>query len=204
MISRRFYHHSINLMRLLLLLHLLLIPLTSITGYSVLLDLNTRVSPSDAYIGTYYFWWTNLTYLPLFFFTVVLLFLLTNNFPSYLVTLTLLVLAYTVYPLELVDYLALNCHYGTSTYGGYGLNTLLTNTMNRYHPFIFYASVSLLGLSILYVYALRGSSTPFNHLTHISAGLKMSWWALLINLSALWMGSWWALQEGTWGGWWNW
>jgi len=32
----------------------------------------------------------------------------------------------------------------------------------------------------------------------------LSWWAVQINLTALFMGSWWALQEGTWGGWWNW
>lgn len=31
-----------------------------------------------------------------------------------------------------------------------------------------------------------------------------SWAGIVLNLTALWMGSWWALQEGTWGGWWNW
>ena len=191
-------------MWLLLLLHFLLTPLASLTGYSLLLDFNTRVSPNDAYAGTYYFWWTNLTYLPLFFFTVVLLFLLSSNRSPYSVWSIFLVLMYTAYPLELVDYLALNAHYGTSTYGGYGLNTLLTNTMNRYHPFIFYVSVSLLALAISYAHTLRGGLTPFVSSTFTATQLKVSWSALIINLSALWMGSWWALQEGTWGGWWNW
>ena len=29
-------------------------------------------------------------------------------------------------------------------------------------------------------------------------------WIFLFNFFALFLGSWWALQEGTWGGWWNW
>ena len=204
MLSKRFYYSSTNLTWLFLLLYFLLTPLASLTGYSTLLDFNTRISPNDAYAGTYYFWWTNLTYLPLFFFTVVLLFLLGSNRSLYSVWSMFFVLMYVAYPLELVDYLALNVHYDTSTYGGYGLNTLLTNTMNRYHPFIFYVSVSLLALAISYAHTLRGSLVPFMSSTFTAIQLKVSWSALIINLSALWMGSWWALQEGTWGGWWNW
>ena len=204
MLSNRLYYSSANLVWLSLLVYFLLTPLFPLTGYSTLLDFNTRVSPNDTYAGTYYFWWTNLTYLPLFFFTVALLFLLSSNRPSYSVWLMSLVLMYIAYPLELVDYLSLNAHYSTSTYGGYGLNTLLTNTMNRYHPLIFYISVSLLALSISYAHTLRGGLAPFVGSVLTAKQLKVSWLALIVNLSALWMGSWWALQEGTWGGWWNW
>lgn len=204
MLPERLSHALMNLVWSFLLLHFLLTPLASLTGYSILLDFNTRISPNDAYAGTYYFWWTNLTYLPLFFFAIVLLLLLCCSRPYFRAYCLLTVLAYTLYPLELVDYLALNAHYGTTTYGAYALNTLLTNTMNRYHPLIFYVSTSLLALAISFAYALRGNFVPFIHPASLTLSIKIGWLALIVNLSALWMGSWWALQEGTWGGWWNW
>lgn len=204
MLPERSCHALINLVWSFLLLHFLSTPLASLTGYSTLLDLNTRISPNDAYAGTYYFWWTNLTYLPLFFFTIVLLLLLYCSRPYFHACCLLIVLVYVFYPLELVDYLALNAHYGTTTYGAYALNTLLTNTMNRYHPLIFYVSTGLLALAISFAYALRGNLVPFTYPASLTLSIRVSWLALIINLSALWMGSWWALQEGTWGGWWNW
>jgi hypothetical protein len=35
---------------------MLCLPSTAFTGYSFVLDLNTRLCANDAYIGTYYFW----------------------------------------------------------------------------------------------------------------------------------------------------
>jgi cytochrome c biogenesis factor len=175
------------------------------SGYSSLYDLNTRVSINDAYLGTYYFWWTNMTYLPFFFFLTLLAIL--SSAPTqlgvrrlFLVWVALLL----IYPLELYDYISANLNLTTPLYHTYGLNTLLTNVLNRYHPFVFYTSVFILAQVI---WAKLISSTRLRYFE--TAGLdlhykQLSWLGILINLLALWMGSWWALQEGTWGGWWNW
>lgn len=121
--------------------------------------------------------------------------------PSAPIFLFLLVL----YSLELQDYLVINAQDSVSYYSYYGINTLLTNVLNRYHPFVFYLS-SVLLLSVVASFYKAQISEP--KLNWISSLLRLAFnptWALLtVNLTALWMGSWWALQEGTWGGWWNW
>lgn len=180
------------------------LPLTFFLGYSSLIDLNTRLSANDSYIGTYYFWWTNLTYLPLFFFLLSLFIAIFNTRIASTVLVFLIVTLLTVYPLELFDYLILNNLSLNSIYSTYGLNTLLTNTLNRYHPFIFYTSVTLLFLITTRFYSSLISYTPFLKQKFLLSQFSLGWLAIQINLLALWMGSWWALQEGTWGGWWNW
>jgi len=190
--------------RVLLLLPLLVTPLLGLSGYGVTADFNTRLSPNDAFLGTYYFWWTNLTYLPLFFFAITLLaftYAATTRYAFWVLASPIL---YLLYPLELVDYLALNTDIFISMYSSYGLNTLLTNVLNRYHPLIFYLSV--ITLSVVMASSYRSSSQARFNADSISLRSQPSlgWLAIWINLLALWMGSWWALQEGTWGGWWNW
>ena len=187
-----------------LLSSLLLIPVISFSGYSFLFDMNTRLSPNDTLVGTYYFWWTNLTYLPLFFFTLLLYNLYTSFALNYFSLSIVLFLVYVFYPLELFDYLALNLHYFTSQYTNYGLNTLLTNTLNRYHPLVFYSSTSLIILAISSSSYFLYPRKCFEDVLHLRRPAFLVWLVVLINLIALWMGSWWALQEGTWGGWWNW
>ena len=84
------------------------------------------------------------------------------------------------------------------------VNLLLTNALNKYHPFMFYTSVYLV-LTYFYTVAkfeLENESSTFNtKFSYSSFLLKL---ALTINFISLLWGSWWALQEGTWGGWWNW
>lgn len=181
-----------------------LAPLTITTGYSFTIDSLTRLNSNDTYLGTYYFWWTNLTYLPSFFFVLLAiattLFLKTYFVRSIIIGSVLIAL----HSIELNDYLALNALELVTPYGSFGSNFLLTNTLNRYHPLVFYTSTVLL-ISLLFpiiVFSLHARPFQFN---------QRWWWtdrlapfATLINLLALWMGSWWALQEGTWGGWWNW
>lgn len=184
---------------------ILWLPIMSFTGYGYVLDFNTRLGSNDAYVGTYYFWWTNLTYLPAFFFvllSVALLSCVTSRLAWILVATPI---CFIFYSTELVDYLAVNVSYSSSIYGLCGSNTLLTNTLNRYHPFIFYTSSLLVTISLV---QLALSLTPpgklFTRSKLSTLVIPMGWYSCFVNLLALWMGSWWALQEGTWGGWWNW
>lgn len=181
-------------------------PVSTFSGYSWTLDTLTRVNPNDAFIGSYYFWWTNLTYLPSFYFLFLLFTFWVGGAlgkqPSLAIICLSLLLLYT---LELQDYLIVNAQDSVSFYSYYGINTLLTNVLNRYHPFVFYLSSVLLLAKVFSFCSAQVSSSYFNW---VSSSLRSAFnplWALLaINLVALWMGSWWALQEGTWGGWWNW
>lgn len=179
-------------------------PWDAFTGYSYFTDFNTRISPNDALISTYYFWWTNLTYLPAFFF-LFLTYAWILRLWHRLFTLNLLALTlFLVYLTEVIDFPTINVSWFTPDYGIYGINTLLTNTLNRYHPFVFYSSTLLLISTVCALCVDTVSIKAFSYSLTSPTLSFSSLQALSVNLLALWMGSWWALQEGTWGGWWNW
>lgn len=87
-------------------------------------------------------------------------------------------------------------------------NMLLQNPLNKYHPAIFFLS---------YLFILTSVYTPNNYTSYkhnfyvfyqksIYEDLtvrKLGAYWVTISIS-LYMGAWWALQEGSWGGWWNW
>ena len=182
----------------------LYLPIHALSGYTPLLDLSARLSPNDAYLGTYYFWWTNLLYLPLFFFVLLLPFSAHSSLPQIPFRTWLVVLILFFYPIELWDYLISNTLVSSPAYHAYGLNTLLTNVLNRYHPLVFYFSVFFLLAALIAMWWGSAARASFAQSRTILTSRSLTWVAVLINLLALWMGSWWALQEGTWGGWWNW
>lgn len=85
------------------------------------------------------------------------------------------------------------------------LNLLLLNPLNKYHPFLLYSALALsLHLTLSYSRLLTnvGYSLPFGMGEGGTKSLRNLTSGFIV--SALYAGSWWALQEGTWGGWWNW
>lgn len=175
------------------------------TGYHYLFDLTSRLDFNDSFVNLFNFFWTSFTYLPSFFFLIFFqLMLLKHVFKTnYYVIIVLLV--YWLYNIELFDFVILNYQFETISTNYSSINLLLTNSLNKYHPFIFYISVILL-FNILFSIL---SSLLLNYrcflLNHINIDTKTNVKLVLIfNIFALFLGSWWALQEGTWGGWWNW
>jgi len=84
-------------------------------------------------------------------------------------------------------------------------NVLLLNTLNRYHPLCLYAAFALVvsyGFLYQQAYLRRSTTNLLKFLT--TYGYYLSGHITSTSLTALIGGSWWALQEGTWGGWWNW
>ena len=141
-----------------------------------------------------------------FFFSIASIVLVNQlrNWPQTWV-ITVLFTLYLVYPLELLDYLLTNYNPSILVSHSYGLNTLLTNVLNRYHPLVFYASVFYLFSYLVRISVLNNLRKRISyHESTLVALEQVCWWGIFVNLTALWMGSWWALQEGTWGGWWNW
>lgn len=118
----------------------------------------------------------------------------------------LLVVTFTLYNLELTDMIVANQTLLFNNLNATSVNLLLLNGLNKYHPFIFYCSVYLvliLFISWRTTEVLQKSHTLTTNWVW-SSNLVLFKWALFFNFTALFMGSWWALQEGTWGGWWNW
>ena len=178
-------------------------PLTLLDGYSNILDALTRLNANDPFVGSYYFWWTNLTYLPTFFFWLVLYYWVQSHFALNLTSLIVIFLYIIIYSTEVVDFIPLTYLNSSTFYTNFGSNQLLSNALNKYHPLVLYLSfIVFFSFSWKYV-NLRTSRQAFNVITS-QGSHQVVWYAIVINFIALWMGSWWALQEGTWGGWWNW
>jgi len=178
---------------------------SNVYGFSVYPDTLIRVDPNESLIGSYSFFWTNFSYLPLFYFILALFCgctFIRRRTSWFSILVTFVTLAYGI---ELFDLLTLNYNSRTGDFYKPFLNLLLLNYLNKYHPFIFYTSTILfyLNLLILVVSALTPRK-PFNQ-----ASLFSMWYALLrytfyIVTFALVLGGWWAFQEGSWGGWWDW
>lgn len=188
----------------LILSSLLAAPCILIAGYSSVADCLTRINPNDALLGTYYFWWTSLTYLPALFFLLSFCALVrTFSFrPASIGLVLAAVLCF--YCVELLDFLPLNHSNLTYSYNLYGINQLLSNTMNRYHPLMLYLSFISFGSLLILLLRTSPSSSLHGPVQVAKHLYTFGWCVVVLNLVALWMGSWWALQEGTWGGWWNW
>ena len=174
------------------------------TGFTWFLDWISRVDVNESFINSYNFFWTTFLYLPSFFFLILLInFLMTSLQGTRLLIIYLLVV-YLIYNLEILDFLLLNLHLNISDISITSINLLLTNNLNKYHPLIFYISVILL-FNLLLRLSVTFFNNPVFNLSQISIYTYSSIYNITsVNLFALFLGSWWALQEGTWGGWWNW
>ena len=111
----------------------------------------------------------------------------------------------SLYLVEVNDFLFSNFILGITSLNYWDFNNLLTNNLNKYHPHIFYISSITLIITLIferenYIVKTFCFSTPyFNKLL-----ITLMYFMGQINFFALFLGSWWAFQEGTWGGWWNW
>ena len=178
--------------------------ISSITGFTWFFDWVSRIDINDSFINSFNFFWTTFLYLPSFFFLILLINVLSINFKSIRSLSMYLVALYGFYNIEIFDFLILNLSLEINNLNITSVNLLLTNNLNKYHPLIFYTSVILL-LNLLYQNYIIWFTPLLFTKTYISNYTYSNMNSVtVINLLALFLGSWWALQEGTWGGWWNW
>ena len=175
-------------------------------GTLVLVDFVTRFNLNDAFISSMYILWVFLYYLVTFFFSLTFIhFYLqygTLRFLNPVLTL-LSILVYLSYTVELFDFMSFNFNLATLIVPDIGINILLTNMLNRYHPFILYASVINVLVCFLMLVFLEDRRRCYRLLSLKTEILfRTNFWTLFLNFIALYLGAWWANQEGNWGGWW--
>jgi hypothetical protein len=183
---------------------ILAMPYKCFIGTHLTNDLSNRLEVNDSYISSYYFWWTSATYLPSFLWLTTLYWSISiSSISRNLLKLTLILISLCA-TTEINDLTLLNQNWYFSNYTNIGLNGLLTNSLNYYHPLILYSSFFSL-VSILFLY--NDSYYSYKYYSY-SLYLYLSYYlrqvSATLSLLALFLGSWWAAQEGTWGGWWNW
>lgn len=142
-------------------------------------------------------------YVPTFFFTLSsLTYLFFSNYRS---TFTpLLALFFYLYTYEILETSTSNLYQSSISYTSFQYNLLLVNPLNRYHPFLLYMSIIITSSSVL-VFTTVLTYSKFLYQRYITNLVRLSLkLGFLFTIFSLFLGSWWALQEGTWGGWWNW
>ena len=169
------------------------------TGFVNITDITSRTFTNDFFINSFYFLWTSFWYIPTFLSVLLILFILhsgTSSRPTtpLVILIILLILSYS--------YQNLNPHNYLNDSFGENFNILLSNSINKFHPALFY-------LTLLLITSYRPVSdfTPRNTYSSPHTHLLVNYYTLTtvpIIIFTLSLGSWWALQEGSWGGWWNW
>lgn len=163
------------------------------------IDLLTRVSMEDFFVLNFYFFWTSAHHLLTFVFIGLTLFYF---FLFYFYSLSFYAMLYFFISILFI-FLLTNPLYSFNPQllitENYKVNPLLTNKVNKVHPLLFYSS--------FFIFFLKPLPVFFRKFQLNGVGLAFSHWSVrtaVILSSSLYLGSWWALQEGSWGGWWNW
>lgn len=182
--------------------------ISKITLSTTLFDLLTHINLNDFYLNSFYYVWTQFFVLP----SLIVLILLYHNLVKLkcknLILVCGWVLVFIIIVWWILDYYWVNQYqytiYNIPTF----FNTLLQNPLNKYHPAIFFISylfiityIQTTNYFLSYKYLITNAYQ--NSIYENSIIRKLTTYWVLISIS-LYMGAWWALQEGSWGGWWNW
>lgn len=181
-----------------LLVYLLFIIIKFFFYHSCLFDTIFKLDFNESIANLYSFTWTNFWFLPVFFFSLLLLFL--SFFCNKLFVPFIFIFIFYFY--EVTDFFASNEFIIFFKSSFISINFFLTNSLNKYHPLIFYCSVILAFVFLFYFIVWFFNYKKFA--IEFFFNKDFSLLIFLISFFALYLGSWWALQEGTWGGWWNW
>lgn len=156
------------------------------------------------YNNLYYVWTTSVN-IPLFISILIIIVLWKINYfiyykmpyYGYLFMLLLVLKGFNIYWLW-------NVNWDSVWIDSNFFNTLLIDPLNKYHPLLLY-------MSFLYWYyaTFYKNLLYYPHRLCFYIGFYLSYSLFFIGnflaiFTALSMGSWWAMKEGSWGGWWNW
>ena len=193
----------LNFITIFALLYFLSIFSLSIFGFSWSPDIITRLNLNEGFFNMYHFLWVTALYLSPFYFFLWALFLTFSLSFYFYHSYFFLLCLYCIYNTEVLDFVLFNWQISTVNTTLLQFNTLLMNNINKIHPFIFYSGTFLV-FNVLILFINLKSTTPFTSVLQFRQLHLWSPFSLIISLFALFLGSWWAVQEGTWGGWWNW
>ena len=154
---------------------------------------------NDFYINSFYVLWTSFWYIPTFMLILLLIFSLNTTLLN---RFSIGVFIFFLLSCLLTHYQNLNAHNFLQDNLGEHFNILLSNSINKFHPALFYTS--LLIVVNVYTSNIIISTNSFTMNTLIKSFSYYTNKSIIIIIFTLFLGSWWALQEGSWGGWWNW
>lgn len=164
-------------------------------------DSLTRLDFNLNNFNNLYFLWTNIDYIYVYFIPLIALFFLVmyREISNQSVIITNIVLL--IIPLFSAKLLT---NFSNSIFNdniNSSANLLLFNSINKYHPLLLYLvviGIICLSTSIIYNSKLNKNTSLNSHYLTTTVAIVTT---ILLTMYA---GSWWAYQEGSWGGWWAW
>lgn len=162
-------------------------------------DIFIRINLSDFFLFNFYFFWTSAHYLiPFIVSSLLIIYFAFSYFYSMcFYFITFITLIYTVNIISIDTLLHTNWH--AQAFENYKVNSLLINKVNKIHPFLFYISFFIFFMKPLPLILRKFQLAYLQNFFSLYVV-----YAITILGISLYLGSWWALQEGSWGGWWNW
>lgn len=118
--------------------------------YRCEVDAGVRFEYNNPPIATFSFFWTNLTYIPLFFTAFVFVSALYFALPGMQPIFPLMLLLYLFYAYEVSEVGGAAVGEHLLTYSTFQGNSLLANPLNKYHPFFLHYSLIVTNLTALH------------------------------------------------------
>lgn len=155
----------------------------------------------EFYLFNFYYIWGNFS---LMFIMLLLMYYTIFSFKNHLMfhrAITVIVTTTVLLYFNLLDYFFLNTYVFSNELFLKNYNTLLNNSVNKVHPFLLYSSLYFL-TSLLFLSNFYYNYKHFNFM-FLRYVFNLPIYLFYLSFTLL-LGSWWAFQEGSWGGWWDW
>lgn len=181
---------------------------TNFTINTLYTDFWSRLISLDFFTNNYYYFWTAFYFLYCLLLLVVIFFM-TQTFMVFTNHYLFLLLLSTYILFLKLDYFYINTSFLEIKMSFENFNILLLNSTNKYHPGMLYLSFMALVILLLKKPSLVVTFYHSNW-TRLRLGCLFSDYyfflkkLLFFSFLSIFLGSWWASQEGSWGGWWNW
>lgn len=161
--------------------------------YKIVLD--------EFYFSNFYYIWNNFSIMFVMFTFVFFVIFSFKNITSQNNVVLLFLVFVCLFYFQLIDYFFLNSCLFNYDIQLKSYNVLLNNSINKVHPILLYSSVFFMA------YNMFLNNFYIKYIHYNSIFIKFSYQLLLsivFLVFTLFLGSWWAFQEGSWGGWWDW
>jgi hypothetical protein len=177
----------------------------STTYYINTLDTFSRVTLNGAYLTNFYYFWTTSWWSSVVTWVILmqLVFYTLNFYQNGYIFIFIMISGALL--LTLLSYWLLNSLNVPVSDNYEYFNLLLLNPINQYHPNLFLLLITLFYFMGFILRLFIQQTSKAGHKVYIHNLLyRVVFKALLISCFTTFLGSWWAYQEGSWGGWWNW
>lgn len=160
-----------------------------------------KITLDNFYFFNFYFIWSNFFYMFVFFSLYSLLFFFFKNFRISARLFFKMSFINIILYFNIIEYFFFNAYNFNLEFLLCDYNILLNNTINKIHPIILYTSLYYVFYSyFIFKWTNIYMHTNFNFLKFIYTT------SICFNYTffTIFLGSLWAFQEGSWGGWWDW